>query len=110
MKLSELVEILQESGLPVTHYQWPEDKVPELPYLVYTIPNSDGEYADNQTWAEIAEIDVELYSNERNFQLEDKIKDILNAHELPFTTEFTYIESEQMYQTIFYLNEVIEHE
>lgn len=110
MTLNEFVAVLQESGLPVTHYQWPVGKVPDLPYLVYTIPATDGEYADNHTWAEISEIDVELYTNQRNFQLEDTIKDIFNAHELPYTTEFNYIESEQMFQTTFHLEEVFENE
>lgn len=110
MTIEEFVKVLQESDLPVTHYQWPVGNVPDLPYLVYTIPQSDGEYADNRTWAEICEIDVELYSEQRNFQLEDRLKEIFNAHELPYTTEFNYIESEQMYQTIFYLNEEFENE
>lgn len=110
MTIEEFVSMLKESGLPVTHYQWPVGKVPDLPYLVYLIPQSAGEYADNQTWAEICEIDVELYSEQRNFQLEDQIKKIFNAHELPYTTEFNYIESEQMFQTIFHLEEVFENE
>lgn len=110
MTIEEFVSVLQESDIPVTHYQWPVGEVPDLPYLVYLIPQSDCEYGDNISWAEISEINVELYSKQRNFQLEDRLKEIFNAHELPYTTEFNYIKSEKMFQTVFYLEEVFDNE
>lgn len=108
MTEKELFSILKETGLPVTHYQWHINQVPELPYIVFLIPNTDSEKADDGTWCEVAQIQVELYTKkDRDFSLERKVKAILDEHELSYDTEAQYLDTEEMFETIFYIEEVM---
>lgn len=104
MTLQEIVEMLGTVKIPVAYRAFEVDKdnpPPAPPFICYLFPNSDPEFADNANAAKIEELDIELYTDRKNFALETSIEDVLAAHELPFRREEAWIDSEQMLQTTF---------
>lgn len=99
MKLLEFNEALERIGLPVAYESFLEHQ--EMPFIIYTNPNSDTFNADNQTYSELLDVDVELYAPQRDFATEKRIKELLNELKLPFTSVGAFIEAEEMYQRVF---------
>ena len=46
-------------------------------------------------------IDIELYTDEKNTELEEKIEDIFKKYNVSWEKEEEYIESEQMYEVLY---------
>jgi hypothetical protein len=110
MKISEIKTMLAETSLPVTYYQWPEPGVPELPYLVWLLPESENFGADNKVYKRIETLQVEFYSAQRDFSNESVIEAVLDAHELFWNKESLFIGSESMNETIYTAEVYIEAE
>ena len=110
MKISDIKTMLAESGLPVTYYQWPERGVPQLPYLVWYLPNSRNYAADNKVYKRREALNIELYANARDFAAEQALEEILDAAELIWDKSCYFLDTENMYQTLYELEIFIEPE
>lgn len=105
MTLEEVTEKLKSTGLPVTYYMW-GDKVPRLPYLVYYYPSNNDEYADGTNWIDVKQLNIELYTDNKEFELEKKIEQVLKENDLSYLKSESYINDENMYEVL-YETEVI---
>ena len=110
MKISEIKDMLAETGLPVTYYQWPEQGVPELPYLVWLLPGSDNFGADDKVYARVETLQIELYANPRSFNTEAAVEAVLEDHDIFWDKESVWLNSEYMYETIYTAEVLIEAE
>ena len=100
-ELNILLQTLPGMEGKVAYRAFPKDEDPELPYIAYLITNSDNFYADNYVFATGDEIDIELYSKLKNKELERKIEELLNNNEIPWERDDTYIDDEEVYETIY---------
>ncbi len=111
MKRREIVEILKSTGIPITYYQWDEDKDgdgPALPYIVYYYPSSEGEAADDRQWSQKSRLNVELYTETKDFDMEARVDAVLGSF-CVFDKEETYLSDEHMYEVL-YMTEVLINE
>lgn len=109
MTLNQIVEMLEEADLPVAYRAFeadPDNPPPAPPFICFLFPDSDPEFADNGNVVKIEELDIEIYSVTKDFELENRIERILKEHELPFTREETWLQDEQVQMTTF-ITEVI---
>lgn len=88
-------------NLPVTYYQWPEGSAPSLPYIVFYYPSRDDFSADNTNYAKITQLNIELYTQEKDFDLEAMVEEALQNADIYYTKEEQYIENERMYEILF---------
>lgn len=103
MTLTEIVAMLDSFGIPYAYYAYPNDQAPPLPYCVYYFPNNNDVIADNRNYVRVVTIRIELYTETKDFTLEDSIESKLLY---PYTKDVVYIDSERMYQ-ITYESEVV---
>lgn len=106
MTHKEIFEMLKSSGLPVVYYSWPEEEAPQLPYLVFYYPSNADEFADNRNFQRNNNLNVELYTEDKEFELEEQIGELLNDYGLTYSKSQTYLDTEEMYE-ILYESEVI---
>ena len=106
MTTQEVYEALAASGLPVTYYAYKEGAVPNLPYICYYYPQSDNFSADNEVYTHASRLYVELYTKEKDFNVEQQVEQVLGSICGFWNKSETFIESESMYQTL-YDSEVI---
>lgn len=99
MTYEELLSILQPTGLLWTYRHW--DQPPPPPYGVYLDQEDDPFFADNRTYAFFRAVRLELYSLERDPDLDQRVRDALDRAELSYDVDYTYIESEGLHETIF---------
>ena len=97
--LDELANTLNE--LYPTRYSH-FNKKQEGTFICYIDQGEENFHADNKVLAEIVEVDIELYSPNKNLQAERQIKNLLRENEVPYdVVETTYIESENLFMTTF---------
>lgn len=112
MRYQDIPTILKETGLPVTYYAWPEDDlqhpVPDLPYIVFYYPKMRIEPADDHVAGQIAQINIELYTNEKDFETEKTVEEVLDKYSLIYSKGETYLKDESMYEVLYITEAVID--
>lgn len=105
MTFEEIATMIESIGLPYTYYSWNEDDtnnpVPDLPYIVFYYPNSNNFSADNTVYAEATSLNIELYSLNKDFELEKQVEDVLIANDLFWNKSESYINNEHMFEVLY---------
>lgn len=81
MKVTKLKNILDGMSTCTAYYR----KVPtgtKLPFLVWYINRTDNFDADNKVYKRQCEVIVDLYTAQKDFQIERELEGILEANEL----------------------------
>lgn len=99
MNIIELSNLLETLGYPVANGEFLEEQ--SFPYIIYNEVDVSTFSADNEPLLELLDVDIELYSDIRNYPVEDQLKKLLKDNKLNYTRFSTYIESEEMWQVVF---------
>lgn len=98
--LTNLNNILSQLNIPVAYHHF--NKATSLPYIVYYETNTDNVFADNKVWAKCITIEIELYTEYKDINLESDLEDLLNYNEIPYEKiNETYIDDEKMYENVY---------
>jgi hypothetical protein len=103
MSYEEITAMLAETGLPFAYHHFAEGESPEPPFLVYLIPGSNNFSADGQVWLKVKQLDIELYTDKKEPDLEDRLETVLDAHRLFYNKDETWIDSEKLYEVLYEL-------
>lgn len=106
MTFKEIYEAVCETNLPVTVNFWEKD-IPELPYIVITYPQNNDMYADNTNYAEIAQIDIGLYTKRKNITLEHAVEAVLARHFGSWFKSSDWVNNDHLQETIYTTEMVI---
>jgi hypothetical protein len=104
MTLAELKAILDQTGYPVTYSHFkgtPSNPVPEPPYICYLEVYSSNSFADNRVYKKLPNVQIELYTKNKDLLAEGKLETALDLNEIPYNTTQTYIDSQQLFQKIY---------
>ena len=102
--MDELLAIVQEIGYPNAYDHFAEGESPELPYILYLIPGSNNFAADNYAYFKVNEIHIELYTDRKDLAAEQKVEAVLDRHGIFYNRSETWIESEQLYEVLYYFD------
>lgn len=102
-----MAEIADEIGCDFEFHHFKEGQNPSLPFLVFDYPSSDNVMADNSTYTEVENLDIYLCSETVDFESEEIIKEILAKYDLAYESFRQYIKEENMFQTSFNTEVVI---
>lgn len=94
MQRETLFSILEETGLSVVYRTWDEGADLPLPYIAYRLKDAPDFHADNCNYATVQNWVIELYSKHKDDESEQAIKEVLNAHSLPFSMWETQVEKD----------------
>lgn len=107
MTYEQISEMLAEVGIPYAYYQFPNDSGQQPPFLCFYYSN-DGDFkADNTNYQKIEALTIELYTDSKDFDLEQSVEGILTEHDLVYSRNETEIDSEQMHLTTYYTEVII---
>ena len=99
MTLEKLYAILKATGFPVAYSHF-EVKT-SLPFITYLVDGSSNMFADNKVYKKIENIKIELYTAEKNLEIEENLERLLDENEIAYETDETWIESEKLFQKIY---------
>lgn len=101
MTYDDITNMLKEAGLPLAYDHFAEGESPEPPFLIFLFPGSDNMFADNGVYFKISQLNMELYTDKKDPELEEKLEDILTAHEIQWEKSEVWIDSEKMYEVLY---------
>lgn len=110
MTYRQIADMIASIGVPASYYQFADDTGQEPPFICYYFDSSSGFAADDQIYAEDAGLIIELYTDNKNFALEQTVKNVLNAAGLPWSRTEAWIDTERMLQVTFTTSVLIEEE
>lgn len=95
-----VAEALRSTGLPFTHYAYPTGHAPALPWCVWFVDSDDDLYADDQNYAHIDRMTVELYQDEPSDDVASSVRNALR--QIGPTSEYSnWLEDEGCLMTTF---------
>ena len=102
----ELAALIENFKLPCAYDHF-DDNTPQVPpYICWFLSQNTDVYADDENYVDKEQLNIELYTNFRDFDQEKAVEDILKASGISYDKYAEYVESEKMYQ-IAYESEVI---
>lgn len=106
MTYKQIATMISGIGLPYAYHHFPNNTAKEPPFICFFFTGIDDLYADNSNYQRFETLNVELYTNQKDFANEEQVEAVLNGAGLTYYKEESYIESEQMWQ-IAYESEVL---
>ena len=97
MNLMEFKSELEQLEIPIQYRAFQVGHAPELPYILFYEDDSDNVFADNHNYYDVLNVACELYTDEKDIELETKLQKLLYDLEIQYNSTETYIDSENMY-------------
>lgn len=107
MTFSEVSTMLSAVGIPTAYYQFPDNTGQQPPFICFYYSRNNDVLADNVNYQKIEHLVVELYTDNKDFDLEASVESALNIHGLVYTRDETYIDSERMFEVVYETDVII---
>lgn len=104
MTPTDVEKMLGELGIPYryNHFTQREMEDVELPIAVWNVPGTNNFFADGKVYKKISRLDIELYTDEKDWNMEEKLEEILNKNGITWQqTASEWLESENMWESLY---------
>ena len=109
MTYQEVIAMVEEMGLPYAYDHFAEGESPEPPFLVFLFPRSNNFSADGKVYQKINQLQLELYTDRKQPDLEKRVEAVLDSHDLFYDKSEVWIPDEKLYELL-YTTEIIYEE
>lgn len=106
MTYRQVAEMVSSIGVPFAYYQFPNNSGIAPPFVCFYFDSSNDFAADNTNYQRIRPLSIELYTDNKDFTLEQTVENVLNQNGLVYSREETFLDSERMYMVTF-MTEII---
>lgn len=93
--------MVEETGLPSAYHHFAEGESPDPPFIVFLFPGSDNFAADGTTYYKKNILHLELYTDQKDPELEETVEAIMDNHRLFYEKSEVWIESERLYEVLY---------
>ncbi len=97
----DVMLMMEETELPFAYDHFAEGESVDPPFICFLFPGSENFAADDSVYAEFSELDVELYTDKKDPELEDMVEAVLDRHEVYWDKSEVWIESERLYEVLY---------
>ena len=101
MTAKEMYSGLKNLGYPVAYRTFEEGEVPKAPFIVWYVDGTDNFAADGIVYEKICSVYIELYTDKKDFEAEERIEKWLTDNGIYYDYDETYIESEKYIETLY---------
>ncbi|MDO4285233.1 MAG: hypothetical protein Q4C60_07825 [Eubacteriales bacterium] len=101
MTRGQIEEILNKTGIEYRYYQFDEREAVEPPFLVWYLPGSDNFAADGRVYYSVSALNLELYTDQKDFAAEEAVEQALNGAGIYWDKTESYLDDEQMYEVLY---------
>ena len=106
MTYAEISQMISAVGIPYAYHHFEEGSGQQPPFITFYYQGDNDFIADNINYQAIRPLTIELYTDNKDFTLEQTVENILNQNGLVYSREETYLDSEKMYMVTF-MTEII---
>lgn len=93
--------MLDEVGIPYEYHHFETTNAVDPPFLIWIISETNNFKADGKVFHRVNQVNLELYTDEKSFELEEKLEAILYEHEITWEKTEDYIQEEKMYMVTY---------
>ena len=101
MTHQEVLEMMDEMKLPYAYHHFVEGESPDPPFLVFLYPNSDNFAADGMVYFKVNRLNIELYTDLKDVELEETVEAVLDKHGIFYEKSEVWIETENLYEVLY---------
>lgn len=101
MTHEEVLEMMEEMGLPFAYDHFVEGESPKPPFLVFLYPKAMNFAADGIAYFKVNQLDIELYSDLKQPEVEERLEAVLLKHGVFYGKSEVWIESERLYEVLY---------
>lgn len=101
MTYQNIATMLNSVGIPTAYHHFEEGSGQEPPFICFFYESSADMYADDSNYQKIENLVVELYTDNKDFALEQRLESVLRAAGLTWSRDETYISTERMYEVVY---------
>ena len=101
MTHQEVLEMMNEMKLPYAYHHFVEGESPDPPFLVFLYPGSDNFAADGMVYFKVNRLNIELYTDLKDVELEETVEAVLDKHGIFYEKSEVWIESENLYEVLY---------
>ena len=101
MTKSEVKGMIAGLGLPYAYHHFAEGESPGCPFIIYLYPKSSNFSADDIAYSKVDDLQIELYTKKRDFEIETALEAELDVRSLFYNKSEVYISSEEMFEVIY---------
>ena len=110
MTYKEVSQMIAGIGLPYAYDHFEEGNASPPPFICFLYSGSNDVAADNVNYQKIRPLTIELYTDNKDFGVEQFVETVLNNADLYYSRSEVYIDSERMYEVIYQTEIVITDE
>ena len=99
--MDKLLELMAEIDTPSAYDHFAEGESPDPPFITYLLPGSDNFAADGKVFFRITEVHIELYTDEKNPEVERQVEAVLDRHGIFYDKTEVWIETEKLYEVLY---------
>ena len=99
--MDKLLEMMAEISFHSAYDHFAEGESPEPPFITYLLPGSDNFAADGKVYFRATEVHIELYTDEKNPEVEAQVETVLDEHGIFYDKTEVWIESEKLYEVLY---------
>lgn len=101
MTYQNIATMLNSVGIPTAYHHFDEGSGQEPPFICFFYESSADMYADDSNYQKIENLVVELYTDNKDFALEQRLESVLRDAGLTWSRDETYISTERMYEVVY---------
>ena len=96
-------------GLPNAYDHFEKEEAVDPPFICFLYPGRSDFYADGTNYVKITELRIELYTDNKDFDLEEAVEAALENADIGYSKLGpTYISSERMYVTTYEMSVMLD--
>lgn len=101
MVMAEIEKLLDSVGVEYRYHHFETEEAVNPPFICWLNRRSDNFSADGKVYHKVESLDIELYTDTKNPDLEGKIEELLDNNGIFWNKTEVYIESENMYEVLY---------
>lgn len=104
MKIANVKEILESiDGFEnkVAFYEFPEELVPPLPFIVFMCTDDNNFAADGIVYHSFTNYAVELYTKYKDEEIEERVEKTLTENGIYYNKETTFLDDEKVWLILY---------
>ena len=101
MTHEEVMQMLAEMKIPFAYDHFAEGESPDPPFICFLFPGSENFAADDVVYMEFSNLSIELYTDEKDPELEDSVEAVLTMPAMTIMHMEVWIESEKLYEVLY---------
>ena len=101
MTAENVTKMLEEMKLPFAYHHFAEGESPDPPFAVFLYPGSNNFSADGKVYFKVSRLNVEIYTDVKNIELEQQTEAVLDGHGIFYEKSEVWIESENLYEVLY---------